>query len=76
MVLGLSITVVQSPFTGLSGLRVEICHLLNAGMIIHSDNDHVRLLLPNLPSSMLQSLSLRRNLDGADTVMKLGELDL
>lgn len=26
-VLGLSITVVQSPFTGLSGLRVEICHL-------------------------------------------------
>jgi hypothetical protein len=31
-------------------------YLLNAWMIIHSYNDHVRLLLPNLRSSMQQSL--------------------
>jgi hypothetical protein len=44
-------------FHVLNGSAGEIrSHLLNAWMIIHSDNDHVWLLLPNLPSSMLQSL--------------------
>src|SRR6266550_5307351 len=52
----LSIAVVQSPFTSLACLRIDIRYLLNAWMIIHSYNDHVRLLLPNLRSSMQQSL--------------------
>src|SRR5579863_1226559 len=59
-VLCLSIAVLQSPFAGLACLHIDKCHLLNAWMIIHSDNDHVRFLLPNLPSSMLQSLSAPR----------------
>src|SRR6266550_2965651 len=53
----LSIAVVQSPFTSLACLRIDIRYLLNAWVIIHSYDDHVRLLLPNLRSSMLQSLT-------------------
>src|ERR1700722_11483501 len=53
----LSIAVVQSPFTSLACLCIDIRYLLNAWVIIHSYDDHVRLLLPNLRSSMLQSLT-------------------
>ncbi len=53
----LSIAVVQSPFTSLACLGIDIRYLLNAWVIIHSYDDHVRLLLPNLRSSMLQSLT-------------------
>jgi hypothetical protein len=52
----LSIAVNQSPFSGIARLRIDIRYLLNAGVIIHSYDYHVRLLLPNLRSSMLQSL--------------------
>ena len=52
----LSIAVVQSPFTSLACLCIDIRYLLNAWVIIHSYDDHVRLLLPNLRSSMQQSL--------------------
>jgi hypothetical protein len=55
--LGLSTAVVQSVFANLACLRVDIRYLLHAWVIIHSYDDHVRLLLPNLPSSMLQSLT-------------------
>jgi hypothetical protein len=51
--LGLSIAVVQSPLTSLARLGIDVRYLLHAGVIIHSYKDHVRLLLPNLPSSML-----------------------
>src|SRR5258705_3105679 len=52
-----SIAVVQSPFASLACLCIDIRYLLNAWVIIHSYDDHVRLLLPNLRSSMLQSLT-------------------
>jgi hypothetical protein len=55
----LSVAVVQSPFTGLASLRIDKRHLLNAWMIIPSDNDHVRLLLPNLPSSKRRQVEVR-----------------
>jgi hypothetical protein len=48
--LGLSIAVVQSTFASLARLRIDIRYLLHAWVIIHSYKDHVRLLLPNLPS--------------------------
>src|ERR1700747_2704104 len=53
----LSIPVVQSPFASLACLCIDIRYLLNAWVIIHSYDDHVRLLLPNPRSSMLQSLT-------------------
>src|SRR5271170_251153 len=53
----LSIAVVQSPFISLACLRIDISYLLHAWVIIHSYKDHVRLLLPNLLSSMLHSLT-------------------
>src|SRR6266436_9935299 len=52
-----SIAVVQLPFASLACLCIDIRYLLNAWVIIHSYDDHVRLLLPNLRSSMLQSLT-------------------
>src|SRR5713226_5262161 len=58
--LGLSIAVVQSSFAGLARLRINIRDLLHTGVKIYSYDDHVRLLLPNLPSSMLQSLTKPR----------------
>src|SRR3981189_3208068 len=58
--LGLSIAVVQSSFAGLARLRINIRDLLHTGVKIYSYKDHVRLLLPNLPSSMLQSLTKPR----------------
>src|SRR5258707_10893293 len=58
--LGLSIAVVQSSFAGLACLRINIRDLLHTGVKIYSYKDHVRLLLPNLPSSMLQSLTKPR----------------
>ena len=39
----LSIAVVQSPFTSLACLGIDIRYLLNAWVIIHSYHGHVRI---------------------------------
>ena len=48
---------VQSPFADLARPCIDVRYLLHAGVIIHSYKDHVRLLLPNLPSSILRRIT-------------------